>query len=334
MSLLWIQQKTLTIKQNPSPNQNILRTKHAHACLSENKKSTNNIFIKQSIKGTLPGIFVSKTNKGSMTVEAAVLLPLILFFFLNLMSFVEMLRLHGKVEMGLWDIGNDLCKYSYVFQNEEKIEKSSDKKESWWREISDVALSYSYVKTRLVKRLGESYLEACPLTYGIDGLQFLGSDLVENPDIIEMVITYQFSPISELVIFPSFLTENHYYAHAWTGYCIPGTEKKEKQKVYYITDYGEVYHTSTKCTHLDLSVQEVSFVEAIAAKNYYGKKYKKCGTCGKRGLFGNVWITDMGDCYHYVSDCPGLKRTIFTITKKEAEKYRPCSRCGKWEGQE
>ena len=66
-----------------------------------------------------------------MTVEAAILLPVFLFFFLNLLSFLEILRLHGKIEMGLWDVGSDLCLYSYAFTGEETIAHSEEKKQDW-----------------------------------------------------------------------------------------------------------------------------------------------------------------------------------------------------------
>ena len=333
MSPLWMKkQQTKTIKQNPSPNhENILRTVRAHACSSAVVNFIpGSTCIRKSIKEALPGILRKKRNQGSMTVEAAILLPVFLFFFLNLLSFLEVLRLHGKIERGLWDVGSDLCLYSYAFTGEETIAHSEEKKQDWWRDLADVALSYSYVKGRLVERLGEDYLEASPLTYGPEGLRFVGSDLTEHPDIIDLTVTYRVSPFCESVGYPDILIQNHYYAHAWTGYWIPGTEEEnKKQKEYYVTDYGEVYHCKRECTHLDLSIQQVSLTKALSSRNQYGRKYRKCETCGKRRFWGKTWITDEGDCYHFEVDCPGLKRTIYRITEKEKKKYRPCSRCAR-----
>ena len=96
-----------------------------------------------------------------------------------------------------------------------------------------------------------------------------------------------------------------------------------------MTDYGEVYHCKRECTHLDLSIQQVSLTKALSSRNQYGRKYRKCETCGKRRFWGKTWITDEGDCYHFEVDCPGLKRTIYRITEKEKKKYRPCSRCAR-----
>lgn len=333
MSPLWTKKpKKETIKRNPSPNQeNILRTERAHACSSAVTKAfSNSIYKETSIKEALPGIFRKKRIQGSMTVEAAILIPIILFLFVSLLAFPEMLRLHGKIEMGLWDIGSDLCMYSYAFAGEDDITHSEERKQDWWKDLADVALSYTYVKERLTKRLGEDYLNTSPLTYGAEGLRFVGSDLTENPDIIELTVTYRVSPFSQRMGFPDFLLKNHYYAHAWTGYWIPGTEEnRNRQKEYYVTDYGEVYHCKRECTHLDLSIQQVSFVKALSSRNQYGNRYRKCMTCGKRTFFGKTWITNEGECYHFAVDCPGLKRTIYRITEKEKKKYRPCSRCAK-----
>ena len=47
-------------------------------------------------------VFTYRRNvrlRGSMTVEATVIVPLLLFFFLHIMSAVEMLRLHAKLTL-------------------------------------------------------------------------------------------------------------------------------------------------------------------------------------------------------------------------------------------
>ena len=72
--------------------------------------------VKKSSKTSMEGIslftrFLKKRYKSSMTVEASILLPLLLFFFLHLMSVVEMLRLHSKLTFALWESGNQLAVY-------------------------------------------------------------------------------------------------------------------------------------------------------------------------------------------------------------------------------
>ena len=43
--------------------------------------------------------------KASMTVETALVLPLFCFFMIHMGSAIEMMRLHGNLEVALWDAG-------------------------------------------------------------------------------------------------------------------------------------------------------------------------------------------------------------------------------------
>jgi len=54
---------------------------------------------------------IFKFCPASMTMEAAVVLPLFFFFFLDLTSSIEMIRLHGNFQMALWDVGNTISVY-------------------------------------------------------------------------------------------------------------------------------------------------------------------------------------------------------------------------------
>ena len=122
-----------------------------------------------------------------MTVEAAILLPVLLFFFLHLFSVVEMLRLHSKITFGLWECGNQLA--VYVAMPEELSER-----------VPDVAVSYIYVKNRVESFLGREYLDTSPLVSGRQGLNYLAS--VYNEECIDIGVTYQVEPQFSIFSFP------------------------------------------------------------------------------------------------------------------------------------
>ena len=341
MSLLWKNMFLLTSGFNrPSPK---------HITQSGFAQSTNftqhtqfPLFMKKqiSIKGT--SLFASrkkvKTVTGSMTVEAAVVLPLFLFFFLNLGSAMEMIRLHSNLQLVLWQTGNRLSVYGHVLQEQEKdVDDSSDnpgiesaegkttRKESIWADLAGVALSYTYVKDCVKDYLGEEYLENSPLKKGADSLQFPESDMNEVEDCFEIVMTYQVAPMSGLSGFWPFRMANKYYGHFWNGYAV-GVEADSEEYVY-VAENGEVYHADRECTHLLLSVKQVSLWEARDTANQEGEQYRACEVCCEGLSFGQVYITEQGDCYHYRKSCLGLKRTVYKITKTQAEEYRACSRC-------
>lgn len=109
---------------------------------------------------------------------------------------------------------------------------------------------------------------------------------------------------------------------AWIGF--RGLE--EEESLVYITPDGSVYHLYADCTHLDLSIRQVSFAYAAAAKNLYGERYRECELCGGK-VSSLVYITEEGNCYHSEKTCSGLKRTIVCVPISEVFGRSCCLRC-------
>lgn len=308
MSLLWsvTDNQQLLNQQRPSPRCNQLV--FPQQC-SYQKSSIEGISLFISLSG--------KRIQASMTVEAATVLPLILFFFLNLMSAVEMIRLHGNLQLALREAGNQLSVYSCAYENEEE------------KTIQGIVFSYFYIRNQIIDYLGQQYLEESPLVYGADGLNFLESDVVMKGDYLDITLTYQVAPEFQIPGIRSFRMVNRYYGHGWTGYEIPGTSDGQSgEKIVYVTDQGKVYHLTRECSHLSLSVQEIRLPQAYLAVNERGEKYMPCERCKWQGSYATVYLTREGNRYHNTIGCAGLKRTIYSIPLSKAEKYRPCRRCG------
>lgn len=293
--------KNNTLNDKPSP------TNIKGFC--QNRFSYNIKSIKNYI-GRISRLFSFKGLRGSMTVEASLVLPLFLFFFLQMSGFIEMLRLHGNLQYGLWRAGKTLMLYGAV----EEVAES----------IPQVAVSYGYVGSVLSGLLGEEYLDSSPLTYGREGINYLESDILTENGEVNLTITYQVTPRGLLFPFTYARLSNRFYGRAWTGYDLSG----DRENVVYVTDYGEVWHSSRECTHLRLSVQKVSVSGLKEYENVWGRSYEKCSFCTDGAMPGQVYITDEGDCFHYKESCLGLTRHVKSITWEEREKYRPCSRCG------
>lgn len=334
MSPLWknetIKQRK-TIHKRPSPKHNH-KQNFAQSLLSvQARYFPKPLKLFDSIEGI--SLFTSKRNnaEASMTVEASVVLPLFIFFFLNLSTSIEMIRLHGNLQLALWEAGNCVTVYGGMTWEEEagvvregQEEIAGTQEDSWWMELIGVVGAYTYVKAQLVEYLGEDYLESSPLTNGVNSLQFLESNVYESEDCFEVVVTYSVSPMSSIAGFIPFRMTNRYYGHLWNGYEIP-----EGEIFVYIAESGRVYHTNRECTHLQLSVQKVECQEAIDSRNAHGEKYKACEKCWDSALAGMVFITEEGNCYHSTSSCAGLKRTIICVPASEVEKWSLCSRCKK-----
>ncbi len=293
MSPLWM--KLNERNNRPSPRQNRDGTKYAQ---------------KISIKGIW--LFISRVQRGSMTVEASVVLPLFLIFFMALGSAMEMIRFHANLEFALWDIGNRMSVYGHTL--------SVPEEETLWSEVGDIALTYTYVKKEIENYLGKAYLDASPIVGGAEGLHFLESEIWNNGETFEVIVTYRVAPFGEIAGVKGFRMANKYYGHFWNGYRIP-------TDVLYIAENGVVYHKDAMCTHLFLSVRQVTLPEAYTARNRNGEKYRLCELCEKTAPGNWVYITEEGSKIHYKRYCSGLKRTVFEVSVDEVEGYRPCTRC-------
>lgn len=260
---------------------------------------------------------------GSMTVEAAIVLPLFLFFLLNLLSIIEIFNLHGTLLSALCEVGNELSVGAYAYDCFAEPEEA-DELEAF---VGNLAFSYLYVKGRVEGIAGREYLAQSPLPKGAAGLVYLGSSVIQD-ETIDLRITYRAAPFIKLIGFQPGIFMSRYYGRAWTGYDV-ATEGEDGQTEYvYVAENAKVYHLSRSCTHIQLSIRECDAALVGNLQNMYGEKYLPCERCVTDGK-GTLYITNAGNHYHQSLSCSGLKRTIRKIAREEAEKhYRMCSGCG------
>jgi len=324
MSLLWSGKvaKNSDRKAKPSPTCIDFFLDSAQDPGNFTNSIKSNLPIKiHSIEGISLLASAKKNMVAGMTVEAALVLPLFLFFLLSFGSVIEMIRLHGNLQLALWDVGRETALYAYAV--EENV--VPDGEESWWENAAGKVLSATYLKWRLTDIVGEAYLESSPIVNGCDGLVLWESDIVKPNGEMELIATYGVESISPLIGFPYFRMANRYYGHAWTGYELP--EEGADGQVVFITDNAEVYHLYQDCTHLRLTIREIRKKELESARNLYGGRYDACEKCAEGSMPLWLWVADEGDCYHYVRVCPGLKRTVYTVQLTSVDRLPLCTRC-------
>lgn len=254
-------------------------------------------------------IWLREKVEAGMTVEASLVLPLCLFFLMNLGSAIEMIRLHNNIQYAIWNTGSRMaslaCEEDYPLPE---------------------LLTEFYIRNRITDCLGEEYLDSSPLAKGSRGLWLLESDMADDSDELDIVVTYQVKSFLSLVGFRPFRMANRCCVRLWNGYELP-VESAQEEKVY-VTVNGEVFHRDRNCTHLQLSVRETTRIRLEEERNRWGQRYRPCEKCAVGEKPVVLYVTGEGDRYHYRKDCPGLKRTVIALAQEEAESYRPCSRCG------
>lgn len=263
-----------------------------------------------------------RSSRGSMTVEAAVVIPLLILFVLHLGSCMEMLRLHGRLEYALWQTGQELAVYGAAEAEGSAPDYASGDSGAI---VPDLAISYLYVNSRLGQILGKDYLDSSPLTYGHQGLNYLSSQYLEEDECIHIVLTYQVSPQITCFPFPYFRMASRYYGRAWTGYAVG--DGAEQITYVYVTEDGEVWHSRGDCSYLKLSIRETQAETVWMLRNANGERYHTCSRCKDQPLGNTVYMTWEGNCYHMIRSCPALMRRIHAVVWRDNMPYRPCSRC-------
>lgn len=305
MSSLWVEHTTKNNKNKPSPaNIKVLKKKPLSQIIKQMHPSIERISL-------LASRHKASRLRAGMTVEAALLLPLFLFFFLHLAGVMEMLRLHGKLEAALWNAGNQMVLYTDTFSEE-------------MEDLPDVGISYLPVNDLIQSFLGKAYLEASPLVYGTLGLNYFRSEYLNEEDCVDILVTYQVKPPLSIFPFRYRRMSNRYYARAWTGYDV----SVSKVEYVYVASRGEVWHSTPECSYIYHRVMVVWAGEVADRENVRGQRYEPCAICTKGEPDPYVFVTEEGQKYHCDRNCTAIYKDIRAIPRESAGDYRACSRCG------
>ncbi len=274
-----------------------------------------------------------KTKKGvplaaSVTVEASLVLPLFIFFFVNIMTCFNIVKIQSDLEAALHQTGSEIA----ILAHDVKLGKDVISSDGGGSGLKDLAASGGYTlyaAAKVKNYLGDSINKSC-VTGGASGLSFLSSRIMNGSDIVDIVVDYKVHPMIKTVGFKDFSVQARYFGHAWTGYDISAGLKDEdsQEEMVYVTEKGTVYHRDIGCRHLKLDVRSIPYDSLSIERNADRKKYYPCEYCGMSIAGGNVFVTDYGTTYHSTVSCPSLKRKIYTIPISQVGGRGPCSSCG------
>jgi len=245
-------------------------------------------------------------QRGSLTVEAAMVLPVFLIGMVSLISLFSMLIIYMNVQQALAEEAGKLSESCMDGHNVAVSEVKED--------VLSILLSsntyFNFVKD------------------GLDGISFDDSSL-NDAEYLEIVAAYAFVPFGinmfELAEIPicqrCLIHVDNGYGRAYIG-------RDGDEEYVFITQDSQVYHRNRECSYLRLSVRQVKSEEVPFLRNRSGAKYYSCESCHSSLSDNKLYITTDGNRYHSRVSCPGLKRTVRAVRISEITDRRPCSRCG------
>lgn len=243
-------------------------------------------------------------RRASITVEAALAIPLFFFAVLTLVFLFEVMVLQTYMRGGLQYAGK---KAAAEMQ-------------------TNVYLSGESVRADLLASFDSSRLARSIVSNGVSGIDCSESYVSPLTGICNLVVKYEVETPFPVFKVSGVAQSAELRLKGWTGYVNLAGEANESELVH-VTETGIVYHQDYHCTHLRLSISLVPAGSLATLRNEGGGKYHPCETCRPTGLTGAVYITNHGDRYHSRSSCSGLKRTIYTIPLSEAVGKGACKRC-------
>lgn len=266
--------------------------------------------------------FTSWKLKASMTVEAAIVLPLFMFFIIQVMSAINMIGVQSRLEAALHQTGNKMAFAGYIYRKTSQNISIN--------ELLSVALTKAYAKNHVLNYAGQNYLDKSCIKNGSSGIHFDGTSIMGNNDIIEICLSYNVEPLVTILGFDGFAMSQCYYGRAWTGYDVQSSisNMEDNDPMVYVTETGTVYHINRNCTYLNPSITSINADEINSSRNQSGGKYYPCERCVGSIVSGTVYITNQGNSYHTSITCSGLKRTIYTIPLSQVGGRGKCSKCG------
>ena len=244
---------------------------------------------------------LASSGKGSLTVEAAFVLPIFLFAMLVFLYFMRMVQGYEWIQEGLAVTARAASQYGIL------------------------------EKRRFYQYMEETKGQLIYIEGGKEGISLQGSLIV--PETEQIVVKAEYKVRLPIPFFAGEGITIHQMVKSRV-FCGSKTWKREaaeeEEEWIYITKYGTVYHRHKSCSFLNPSVQMVGKEEVFRKRNKKGGRYYPCESCvkTKEAMESVLYITEEGDCFHSSLGCKGINRTIYEIPLSKAVGLRACDKCG------
>lgn len=271
----------------------------------------------------------------SMTVEAAFVLPLFIFFVVNVLYLFNMITMQCRITAALHETGNKLCMYAYWYRygtGDEDGGISQLLNESGMAGgAASLLLSETFVRRDVEQQIGRELMDNSCLDGGAASVSYLRSQIMRDDGRILLVADYRVKLLIPMGNLSGISLSSRYCGHGWIGYGLesglPDDESSGADKVY-ITPGGAVYHIDRNCTYLQPRLETVSADEIDGRRSRDGSKYYPCESCHP-SRSGDLIITPDGNRYHQSAACSALHRDVVETDLQEIEgRRRPCTKCG------
>lgn len=288
---------------------------------------------------------IHREEKASLTVEAALVLPIFLYFIIAFLYIIQILFLQEQIQTTITKMSLSLSKTAYIYNDFADVGDILDFDDTIFedefdfglREMADSVVQGALIKAYAGNYFDESHVNVGLIYRGFDGISFYGSRVLDEEKCIDITVRYSVRIPIKFFILEDMRMMQRVRVRAWTGFEVEALysavehQETDEGDIVYITETGTVYHTNKSCSHIKLSVRPVVGIPT-GLKNINGSTYKACERCceSQLNLAATYYITQEGTRFHTISNCSSIKRSVKEVKLSTVQGSKlPCKRCAK-----
>lgn len=280
-----------------------------------------------------PCLYTSHAFKGSITLEAAIALPLFLLVSLTIIYIINVMYLQLSLQIALEETARNISKTAYISSEfyslaTEQQRDSLEENPSLIENIGASIISIPYIQNCFLDEDTKKILENSSVENGSNGLSFSLTSVDMSTNIVDIVVTYKVTiPFISGDLF-SFNLSNRCYMQIYMG---KDMEREQADTSFYVyfTSYGKVYHTNKYCMYL------LNYTKAIRYRDFLLQDaLNNCLLCSSHvtteQLYKDnpiIYITSDEYTYHTTLDCQSFTKDVFRIKRTSLEEDELCEEC-------
>ncbi len=275
---------------------------------------------------------------GSITLEASLIMPVIMLAFMAILQFMVMLDVQLSVQYSLYQQAMKTAGYSYLADTVEYyfFEDLDTEDYSELITIAENGITELVIKQLMVNDLGDDFFDLPWIANGKDGMYVIITPWIEE-GVIDVIIYYELMPVFNVFGLDAIPMTARVRYGKWTGITkAVNTEADNvaESDVVYITKSGTVYHTYRDCTYIRVSLSSSKYSQVDSLRNAAGSKYYKCSTCcNQLTADTTVYVSKYGERYHQCQTCSKIYHNVTAVSMEEIGGRGLCTKCKKREKQ-
>lgn len=278
--------------------------------------------------------FLSAKLKASLTVEAAIILPLFIFMMLILLFPLKLMEEERRLQNTAENIGRQLAAAEYIKTVGDDLLKDKGS-------IGNAAFGSADTIEKgaalgiIIAEANAADTIAFPVA-GNETAVFSDAE-GDDPAIFRVELDYRLRlPFSTYAI-PAVHKSMIVNRRAWTGsdggrgrskYGGDDSDAEDEDRIVYLGKTSTVYHDDPDCHYLSNVMKTADAADIGNMRNESGGKYHACPSC-RPGKTGTVYYFASGTAYHSSEHCKAITSYSRAVHLSEVKNMRACSYCGR-----